>query len=407
MNTKKHIYFLLFSIAVFLFIAGCANKEQGEAALELNDISLEAYQAELLDIAFESVSAMPAFPHIKNRSRAQEAVVQVCLELEQPKRALGYIEQIENWNQQLSYAELAFYCAENNYSKKDIEHFLDMAKQIPEDIQDWQRDRIKVNIAQTYAYIGNREKSDEYEKGIEISESGKVARIHAMNSSSETFDKQIESIDALIATEEFDIVKNAVIAYIELYKCNYEDINRREIVEEKIKASYANFPINIKIELLMELADSCLSHENTTEALRFVNEAKSIMNSASWQSRFVIPIMAQLAKLSYLSGEKETALSELQKAIDLYQENLDKIVDIYKAGVLRPIAEASVVMDDKNFTLDIYKKAIEAGVENPNSRPRAEDLSATCCSMAQNRFEPDQELLNRIKEIQGNLGDPW
>ena len=350
---------------------------------------------------------MPVYPHIKNRSRAQEEVVQTCLELGQPKRALGYIERIENWYQQFAYAELAFYCAQNEFSNNDVEHFLDKAKQIPDDIQDWQKDRIKVKIAETYAYLGDKEKANEYEKGVEPSENGKVARINAMSCTKETFNKQINILDALIATEEFDIVKNALIAYVELYKNIYKDIERRELIEKKITTSWDSLPISVRIELLLELADCCLSYDNKTEAMRFVNQAKSLIDSATWQPKFLIPIIARIAKLQYLSGQKEAAISEIQKSLKIYEENLPKIVNIDKAGVLRPIAEATIVFGDRDLTLDIYQKAMEAGFENPNSRPRAEDLSAACCSMAINNFDPEAGLLARIKEIQNSLGDPW
>ncbi len=64
-------------------------------------------------------------------------------------------------------------------------------------------------------------------------------------------------------------------------------------------------------------------------------------------------------------------------------------------------------MDDTAAALMVYKRAVEEGVENPNSRPRAEDLSATCLSMALHMVEPDAELKNRIRQISEGLGDPW
>src|SRR5262245_27591540 len=61
------------------------------------DAPLTIDQAELLDLAMQSAAKMPLNPHIKNRSRAQEAVVDACLKLGQPARALAGIEDIANW----------------------------------------------------------------------------------------------------------------------------------------------------------------------------------------------------------------------------------------------------------------------------------------------------------------------
>jgi hypothetical protein len=64
-------------------------------------------------------------------------------------------------------------------------------------------------------------------------------------------------------------------------------------------------------------------------------------------------------------------------------------------------------MGDKSIALSMYKQAIEEGGANPNSRPCAEDLSATCCSMALAGVEPDEELWMRIHQAYGALGHPW
>lgn len=64
-------------------------------------------------------------------------------------------------------------------------------------------------------------------------------------------------------------------------------------------------------------------------------------------------------------------------------------------------------MGDTAAALAVYKRAVEEGVHNPNSRPRAEDLSATCCSMALHGVEPDGSLWARMEDIRGRLGDPW
>ena len=44
---------------------------------------------------------------------------------------------------------------------------------------------------------------------------------------------------------------------------------------------------------------------------------------------------------------------------------------------------------------------------NERALARAEDLAATCCSMALHGMEPNVELISRIHKIRDNLGDPW
>jgi tetratricopeptide (TPR) repeat protein len=157
----------------------------------------------------------------------------------------------------------------------------------------------------------------------------------------------------------------------------------------------------------MELVDFSLAHEDKAKALELVNEAGKMIDSASWQPRFLIPLKARLSALRFRAGDEIPAQAQMQDALDFFFTNQEKIVNIDKAQLLRSLAEAYQAMGDNAAALDIYKRAIEAGVENPNSRPRAEDLAATCCSMALHMVEPDMKLLNRIREIHDGLNDPW
>src|SRR6185369_9567197 len=70
-----------------------SNARTGAASTPVADKPLEDYRKELLDVAFRAASAFPAHPHLKNRCRNQEAVVDASFQLDQPRRALGYVEK--------------------------------------------------------------------------------------------------------------------------------------------------------------------------------------------------------------------------------------------------------------------------------------------------------------------------
>ena len=80
------------------------------------------------------------------------------------------------------------------------------------------------------------------------------------------------------------------------------------------------------------------------------------------------------------------------------------IIDIYRARAIIPLARAYHTIGDPETALTIYKQAVEAGMVNPNKRPRAEDLSSICCSMAQDGIQPDAELWARMQQILKELG---
>jgi hypothetical protein len=64
-------------------------------------------------------------------------------------------------------------------------------------------------------------------------------------------------------------------------------------------------------------------------------------------------------------------------------------------------------MGDAKTAREVYARAIDDGVENPNARPRAEDLVATCCSLALQGVEPDAATWSRLRKIHEELREPW
>ena len=77
------------------------------------------------------------------------------------------------------------------------------------------------------------------------------------------------------------------------------------------------------------------------------------------------------------------------------------------AGALRSVAEAYFAMGELDLARALYARVVEVGADNPNARPRATDLVATCVSMAVHGFEPDEELEKRLAALQAGLREPW
>ena len=398
----------------FLFSAGCGKQDRTDAVTQQNSViagsltdkTLAAYQSKLLNLAFETASAIPATPHIKDRSRAQEKVVTTSLELDQPRRALDLIERIDNWRRGAGYCDLAFYYARHGYAN-EAQQYLNLAVETSESAEDWRRDQIRVKIASTYTLLRQTLQADQFETGVADSESGKVAGVKAMIAGEDYFDEQMNALDALIAPGNFDIVENALKACANLFNRFYDDAGRRLMAEDKIKTSWGKLPVFKRIELLTELAGFALDHADQAKALELVNEAQFLMDSAKWPPEYRISLISKLVRLRFLAGDRQKARTEADALLALFDSQRNKIVDISRAGALRPLAEAYQSMGDTAAALAIYKRAVEEGVENPNSRPRAEDLSATCCSMALHGVEPDAELWARILQINKELGDPW
>lgn len=424
MNLSMRQSLSLILILKLLIIAGCDKKSTPDnSVVEVHDNPSAAgsvladFQAQLLEEAFVSASAIPVKPHIKDRSRSQMLVVETCLKLEQPDTALRYIEGIDNWRRGGGYADLAIYYARRGDSR-NAEVFLAKANKIAEEGtqqetfsdgagQEWRSDHIRAKIAQTYVVLGSQSDAEGFETGLNESETGKTAIIRAEIGEFSTFDKQVLDINELSQQKHLDTVKNAVEAYGKLFDHVYDDSSKRNQVEQKIAESSRKLPAIFSIDAYRDMAISAVEHGDPNKAIQLLDVAEQIVKNRHWDLEDLIPAVANLLKVRFQAGQIDDVRAAANALWQSYNQEGHKIVNVFRAGAIRPLAELYQDMGDSAQALVVYEKALQEGVENPNSRPRAEDLSATLCSMARYRFEPDAELWEQIHQIQQGLGQPW
>jgi len=201
--------------------------------------------------------------------------------------------------------------------------------------------------------------------------------------------------------------QNTLDAYAELFDRFYDGAEQRSLVEEKIKTALGNLPVLFRIELLMSLAASARGHADQGKALELVNASQAMADAYQWPPWYGIPLKARLAEHRFLAGDAQKARTDADAALALFETVRNQMVDIDRAGTIRPLAETYRAMGDTAAALAVYRRAVEEGVQNPNSRPRAEDLSATCRSMALHGVEPDAPMWTRMQKIRAELGRPW
>lgn len=360
------------------------------------DKPLAQAQGQLIDLAFKTATAIPVQPHIKDRSKAQQEVVRVAIELDQPGLAVRYIEQIEGWRRGAAYGDLAQYFAKKGDANK-VEKYLKLAQQIAAKIEDWHRGVIEERIDRVRVYLKQGEKSD--------------SSFSIMAQSKELWDKQfhekIKELDDIVKIGEFDGVLGAEWSFVYLYELDFDHIERRQILEDKVKSSWEKLPLIIRIELLSKMAEVALDHKDSAKSLQLVNDAQLILDGAEWPAEYQVTLMAKLAKSRVRAGDTQKAARDMDAALVLFNSNREFIIDIYRADTLTPVAEAYHAAGKDDTALEVYKKAMQESIVNPNSRPRAQNLASTCLSMALNGITPDDELWGQIHTTHQGLKDPW
>ena len=347
--------------------------------------TVAAYRTALLDQAYDIASAMPLDPHIKDRSRAQEKVLQAALELDQPSRALRYAEGIANWRRGKGYADYACYMAGHGVTN-DMPVLLKKADSIARAAkQEWRRDAVLQRIEQANA----------------------LSKPQPSEQPPATFEEKFSEIDAVVLKGNLDDATALVQSCLRLYGEYYTNEAHRNQLRQKIEESWNGLPVFLRLNAFQEMATVALDHQDLGTALQMADDAVAMMAGNTWPVEYSIPQIARFASIRDQAGEPTAAFNDLQKALQTFREQQSEIVDIDRAEALVPLAEAALAMNDPDTARAVYNAALDAAVLNANSRPRATDLSMICVSMAVTGFEPDEALLVKLDRLQEELGDPW
>jgi hypothetical protein len=385
---------------------------QADPAAKLADAPLAATRAELLRLAFEAASAMPVNPHIKSRSKSQELAVTTCVELSQAKTAFAFSERIENWRRGAAFAELALHCVRNGGDAAVTDRLIDLAyaeAEAPaEELgQDWRRDRIRSKIAQALMLRGEVETAAIFKAGLEDAEAGKLAAFEAGLMPDERFDGFLSVLEHGVAAGNFDMTLYAMSAVREMYRRFYSDAERRATLESKLEVLWVKSPIALRAETLLSFAQTAADNADKSNGVALLERAAKIVDGANWTAQEFAGVMGATARCQKTLGQADAARASLRRAEDKFAAERESIWNFERAAVLRPIALAQAAIGDSAAALATFRRAFDDGAENPNGRPRAEDLTATCCALAQSGLEPGEELMKRVREIRAGLKAPW
>lgn len=385
----------------------------------VTDAAIRRSQLDLLHLAWQAASAFPLDPHAKSRSKAQEKVVLACLELDQPKLALRFTERIGDWRRGACLADYAHYCAVHG-DRAEAERCLALAEQIAADVrndpnpQEWRRDTILLKLARTHARLGNREAAGRFGAALDpISglafDSGTAATAAARADliTEANLQQELSGMDDLLVNEASGLTFAALVTCVRLFDKFYADVERRDLIERRIRVDNAKLPPNYRLVALLEVGKVSLDHGDTAKAIDSLRQARDFLERTEWQTEVRIAFVAQLAALLGRAGQIDQANHMLDDGLASYHEARETFRGTKRAEILRPFAEAYHALADAQRTADLYTMVIEEGVENPNSRPRAEDISETCISMAKVAYEPPAAVFTRMREIVSGLGDPW
>ena len=267
-----------------------ATIDGGASERAVSDAPLEPYRLELLELAFQTAATYPENPHVKNRARAIESVALTCYELDQPRRALRYAEDISNWRRGAGYADFASYSAEQG-ALAEVRDYLERALEVSatsDDVeaQDWRGDQIQAKVARTYALLGEIEQAERLETELDKPAASQVDLVQAGSLDEHEFEAHMATLDELVATGDFDLVQHALESYIELFERFYAD--DEYLVRDRgpdRDLACRKLPVMIYIEAQERLAGIAADHADRAKTLELVEPHRGLLRVARMATR--------------------------------------------------------------------------------------------------------------------------
>ncbi|MHC4375033.1 MAG: hypothetical protein ACYS26_00400 [Planctomycetota bacterium] len=387
--------------------------EQEVPALpQLVDTPLESYQQRLLAMAFTSASVLPDRPHIKNKARFQEQVLETYLELGQLAGTFERLGNVPNWRRGVLYGKLSVACLKRGLDG-DVTPWLEEAEAIAKGKlgelgQDWRRDNILVELAHARELLGREDALEELDGRLDPAQRTQLELVRASLLERDDLDSHVEFLEALLADGQgqFEDVQAGLEATAELLMRFYDDVEIRERLIKAVKASWTKMPVGIQLQMHVRLGRAAAAAGDLETANTWADASHQFVQDYKWLEQDYVAALSDVAVLRFEAGAEAEGIALADEAFVFFRENGSKITDMFRGDGLRPLAEAYAEMGQLDVARSVYGMALEEALSNPNTRPRSHDLARALTSMATYAVEPDAELWAHIAKVYEAIGAP-
>ncbi len=384
-------------------LAGAACK----VAPQVESASTTSGRPETLSLAYSIASGIPANPHGRDRAKMQALVVQTCIDLGMLEVATGYAKAISDWRRGETLALIGQQYAAKGENEK-AKALAESAMLVAAGETDWRRERIAVEASKIALQLGNDAQAVAQTSGVSPAELAilEVARTAQVDSAK--IDAQADIFDRAIATKNFDLARGAIDGYLViLSRVGKSDDARCTRAIKSLEGAIPGLPLDLQVSYSVKFAKCLFAIGQETAAAAQVKHAAKVFAATEFLPEDIAPLGVEIVRASMTLGDRDAAQAELKVLLTQFEARQSKIVDLRRARSWRSLAEAFEELGDRKSALSCYDAALEAGALNPNARPRAEDLCATCVSMARAGITPTPALRARIDATRVALVDPW
>ncbi len=373
--------------------------ETATPAAELQaDPKLPEHQQELLRIAWEASTALPANPHLRERARLQEDTALHAIQLGQLALVRSGLDEIKTMRRLTVVAELALHHARRGEAEiaaaygREVEGALKT-----QEFEIWDRARLEARWIAVHGWLAARTTP------VEPDQAANAERALYPQSPAEIAGELQRYLQA--GGRQLNWMTHTLLrAHAPTGRMGDEVAQE---LETQLRGIGSKSSLPQRYTMLLALAAYEADHGASDHALKLAEEAKASLAERTWPMEVAVPHISRMAAVYHRAGKAEEAQALMANAAQLFVKDRALILEVERAQVLLPLAEAHFLCGDRTAAMKVYHQAMEEAVANPNARPRANDLVAVCRSLLTYGIEPDEKLLGSIRAMRVGLGDPW
>ncbi len=402
----KKISFILLTICALLANAG---PMAGANPPDFND----GAEMKTLEWGFRFATAIPAKPHIVDRSNSQYSVLNLYLEKQMPEKAATLADRIDDWHRCLFYADLAYYFAERDSIEK-ARHYLDQAGDCWKGLEGfnagWQKDRVSVQMAKSRVLArleGGTEAFDE-KLPAESAASNTAFRLSRLDGNIDEFGNRIDQLAAMETSEYMEVKRDVAVAYISILKQLGKNATEAQCtsLQTHIYSIAGKLPRLLEHEILSRLSQTAFDTEHREMGKAVFAHALEQLRAQKRNPRYDVSSLSELARIWCHAGEEPSrSASLLNEADDLLKTS--GLGDSDRIPALVSLALGYGICGNENGAWDNFHNALQTAASLVNARPRAMAITRICNGIAQWGAPLPDEMEKELTRLYGALGDPW
>jgi hypothetical protein len=373
-----------------------------------------APDTEALAWAYTFGTAIPADPHLSERSACQYEALKAYLDLGHIEEAAKRAGEIDDWRRGMLYCDLAVVYAQREGASLMLQHYLEQARRYRDTLEghnaDWQKDRItaRIGVAQVQAGL-----TDEATATIAGVGDPTVAQAQAEMLSRITDDASYESslqkLTALGEAPTLEAQEAAVRACIRILEKHAADFTpeRLERVSACLSTVVPKLPALLQCDLRTAAGQALLAAGRRELGLQILAETRAAMEARGLDARFDVARLAEIARVYRVAAaDASQAEAVLGQAAALLK---DRPPHDLSEGVAATVALAAgyAACGQVEPAWQHFRAALAGTGRQVNGRPRHMMLADVCLAIGRARYALPADVRQTLDREWNRRGDPW